>query len=458
MQYCTVSALGCLALGIDIGTTSVSFTVADIAGRCQAMHRSVPNDSILDTAEPWRREQDPGRILETVQKVTDEILEAYPGIAAIGLTGQMHGVLYLDGEGNALSNLVTWQDARGNLPNGEGMSYAEKMTERTGMPVSTGFGLVTHYYNICCGLVPAAAHTLCTVMDYVGMRMTGRTSPLMHATNAASLGLFDVEAGTFRTDAAGKLDMDPAILPEVTSAVRELGLYRGIPVYTAVGDNQASFFGSVADEDAAVLVNYGTGSQISMTLPGVRDAGEAEVRPYFDGKFLLSGAALCGGRAYALMERFFRGYAAAIGAGADEQYGTMNALAQEVYGASSSLTVRTTFAGTRRSPGEKGAIEDIDEENFTPGQLILGTLRGMAEELYRMYIPHADESRRILVASGNAVDRNPVLRQVLEDTFGMHLVRPDVREAAAFGAALLAARSAGMADACRVKACVGGEV
>jgi ribulose kinase len=77
-----------------------------------------------------------------------------------------------------------------------------------------------------------------------------------------------------------------------------------------------------------------------------------------------------------------------------------------------------------------------------------------ADELYAMYQPLADGKRDMLIASGNAVDRNAVLRRVLSDTFGMTLHMPAVREAAAFGAALLAALSAGMADMTDVKACI----
>jgi sedoheptulokinase len=132
----------------------------------------------------------------------------------------------------------------------------------------------------------------------------------------------------------------------------------------------------------------------------------------------------------------------------------MNRLAAEAYKEKDRLQVQTTFAGTRNNPHLRGTVGNIGENNFTPGQLVLGTMRGMADELHAMYQPFADGKRDMLIASGNAVDRNAVLRKVLSDTFGMTLHMPSVREAAAFGAALLAALSAGIAETEDVKACI----
>ena len=88
-------------------------------------------------------------------------------------------------------------------------------------------------------------------MDYLGMRLTGRKKPLMHVSNAASLGFYDVETDQFYTDILEKLGMDLSLLPSVTAGFDVLGKFRGIPVTVALGDNQASFLGSVkADQEA----------------------------------------------------------------------------------------------------------------------------------------------------------------------------------------------------------------
>ena len=62
-----------------------------------------------------------------------------------------------------------------------------------------------------------------------------------------------------------------------------------------------------------ILVNFGTGSQISAIIKEYDEISDCEVRPYFDNKYLLVGSALCGGKAYAVLEKFFRSYSKKLG-------------------------------------------------------------------------------------------------------------------------------------------------
>ena len=93
-------------------------------------------------------------------------------------------------------------------------------------------------------------------------------------------------------------------LPALTDEPAVLGTWNGIPVCAALGDNQASFLGSVSDPDGA-LINIGTGSQISFLSDSTECPDTMEARPYAGGKFLWAASALCGGRAYALLKQFF---------------------------------------------------------------------------------------------------------------------------------------------------------
>ena len=92
------------SIGIDIGTTSVSGIIHDITTGEIIKSVTVPNDSFLQTALPWAKLQDPNRLLELSQGVLDELLSLESEVVAIGVTGQMHGVLLIDKEGNAVSN------------------------------------------------------------------------------------------------------------------------------------------------------------------------------------------------------------------------------------------------------------------------------------------------------------------------------------------------------------------
>ena len=95
-------------LGIDIGTTTLSAVVySDDRGVLAA--KTVKNDSFLE-GESWEKIQDPNVIYETAMHCVQEMLAAYPDVRAIGVTGQMHGVLCLDAQGVPVSPLYTWQN------------------------------------------------------------------------------------------------------------------------------------------------------------------------------------------------------------------------------------------------------------------------------------------------------------------------------------------------------------
>ena len=73
----------------------------------------------------------------------DYFLEKYPHVERIGLTGQMHGIVYVDKEGNCVSPLYTWQDARGSIYAGDQIPLTEEIRERCQIHAASGYGLVT---------------------------------------------------------------------------------------------------------------------------------------------------------------------------------------------------------------------------------------------------------------------------------------------------------------------------
>ena len=105
------------AIGIDIGTTSICGVVLDAENGNVLTSRTVNSDAFISTPNDWENIQDVTKIVAIASGILDSFLEEYAEeIAAIGLTGQMHGIVYVDAEGQAVSPLYTWQDARGNLP------------------------------------------------------------------------------------------------------------------------------------------------------------------------------------------------------------------------------------------------------------------------------------------------------------------------------------------------------
>ena len=430
-------------IGLDIGTTSISAVAVD--SRAGALLRSVtvPNDSALPSPDDVSRLQNPSRIAETALSLKESLAAEFAPVAAIGVTGQMHGILYLNCAGRAVSPLYTWQDGRGSLPFEDG-TYTSVLRSRTGCSLASGFGLVTHFINREQGLVPADAVTFCTIQDYIAMLLTARTAPLLHASDAASFGCFDLTGSRFDLSAVEKLGLDSAFLPPVTAETAIIGFdSQHIPVAAAIGDNQASVLGSLR-ERGDILVNIGTGSQVSAIVPSPVPFPAGEVRPYADGKFLLAGSPLCGGRAYALLHRFFSRCAERFGGESEDIYTVMNAMAAEEP-EMHTLAVDPRFCGTRSDSALRGVISAISEENFTPEQLTRGVLWGMAAELRGLYgeMPLPSPAAA-LVGSGNAVRKNPVLRRYLTEQFGLPLKCPVHREEAAFGAAVFAAAAAGV--------------
>ncbi len=448
------------ALGLDIGTTTISAVVVGMEEREILKAYTIPNGSFIKTDLPWEKIQDPDKIMQKALGLLEEILQEHQDIGVIGLTGQMHGIVYLDENGKHISPLYTWQDGRGNIPvekilsedpvpedalSEAGRSICGILEEEYGVKAHTGYGLVTHLYNCRNNLVPEGAAKVCTIMDYLGMRLTGRRTPLMHSSNAASLGLYDAKKNGFRADILQKAGADADILPEVTDDFISVGSYKGIPVSAAIGDNQASFLGSVENAADSVLVNMGTGGQISVLSDTYFTAKGIEARPFVKGHYLLAGSSLCGGRAYALLEHFFRSYAEAAGITGVDHYSVMGKILDEKNDGEK-LKVNTTFSGTREKPEKRGSIKNIGTENFTPKALIGGVLEGMAEELYKMYRKIekglAGPKTR-MVASGNGIRKNRHLQEVMSEKFGMGLELAKREEEAAYGAAVSGMIAAG---------------
>lgn len=434
------------AIGLDIGTTTLSAVALSEGGRVlEAVN--LPNGSDIPDARTWAHLQDPDAIADRAIALTEDLMARHAPIGAMGLDGQMHGALYVDRAGRAVSPLATWQDARGELPF-EGGTYVSELARRSGRHMATGFGLTTHFWNLKNGAVPDNAAKLISVTDYVGLRLTGRASPLMHASNAASFGLFDVRAGRWDARALEAAGIDPQVLSDVTGATCAIGEFRGIPVSAALGDNQASFIGSVRQPERTVLINMGTGGQISMMSDASGALADAEKRPLTDGDFILVGSSLCAGYAYQLTERFLRSCASLAGCEPGNLYEAMNRAGLDALSRPDLPAVTTLFAGTRRNPHLRAGITGLSTDNFDAPRLVAGVLKGMAQELYDLFeqmLGAGAKKPDLMVGSGNAIRRNPALRRAFEARFNMPLVIPAHDEEAAYGAALAGMAAAGLA-------------
>lgn len=431
-------------IGLDIGTTSISLVAyAQPGGVLRAV--TLPNQTFLPNGPAWERAQDPDAILAIAEPAVHELLARYPDAACIGVTGQMHGIVYLDADGRACSPLYTWQDGRGDLPlpDGSGDTYAARLRALTGFPMATGFGLTTHFYNVQNGLVPPQAVRLCTIHDYVAMRLAGRVRPVMDPSDAASLGLYDLAANAFDPAALEKAGLDGTLLPEIGSGLLDGPNPLGVPVCAGIGDNQASFLGAADGALDRALINLGTGGQFSAYTPALLRVPGLETRPFPGGGYLLVGASLCGGRAYALWEQFLRRVAETVtGQTLPPCYDAMARLLESPMPADCP-TVSTLFNGTRENPALRGAITGLSADNLTPLHLTYGLMRGMLGELYDMYLSYARvcPAPAGLVGSGNGLRKNPRLQQMAAELFALPFTLSSNAEEAACGAAIQALRA-----------------
>jgi len=435
-------------IGLDIGTTKICAIVIETASGEVLRTVTGNNDTQFTGSAPFERIQSPALILEKCFSLLEELTGAFSDIACIGITGQMHGILYIDKNGDALSPLYFWQDESGNEPFDENQSYTEYLTEITGYKMATGFGGTTYFYHSRNGKVPANAAKFCTIHDYFAMKLCGKCEPLVHTSDAASFGLFDLNSLRFDGQAVKKAGLDFSLFPRVTRAFDIVGKYNNqIPVSVAIGDNQASFLGSVCDMDNCLLVNVGTGSQISYLTNKTVTAEGLEIRPCFDDKFICVGSSLCGGRAFALLEDFLRTAANFItGEVCESGYPAIDDYLASSSQPENPLIVSTRFAGTRDNPEERGSINNLGLDNFTPKHLIWGVLGGMVEELQAMYRAAGEQKHTLLIASGNGLRKNKALQKLFAESFGIKLKIPVHSEEAAFGAALFGLTAAGFEE------------
>lgn len=433
-------------LGIDIGTTTISAILLDENTGEVKNSVTLKNDSFLESPFAFERIQDPKKIIATVKEAVSSITDG-ENISSIGVTGQMHGILYLDAINSPVSPLYIWQDLRGNEMYSDSLSYAEYLTKNTSYKASTGFGLTTHFYNLKNGLVPENAVTITTIHDYLVSVLTD-TKPVTHSSDAASLGFFDLEKQEFDALALEKVGINPSILPSVIKGTEIAGktncdfLKKDIPVSVAIGDNQASFLGSVLDPDTSVLVNVGTGSQVSFITKSLKATKTGEIRPLTDGEYIFVGSSLCGGRAYQILKNFFALTSKMLGGSEECIYEKMDLLSEDIDKLQNPLKVNCEFAGTRENPEKRGFIENISTENLTPTHLICGVLTGVADELEVMY----NEATHLLitkpttlVGSGNGLRKSHIWRNIFSNKFSLNLTLPKHSEEASVGACVFAA-------------------
>ena len=381
-----------ITLGLDIGTTTITALALDALDGHVLARATQPNAAeVTSTADrargrsEWDAEKMLAAALVALGEVVGKLGERRGEVVGLGLTGQQHGVVLVDDQTRPLTPFINWQDRRGEeIVPGTEQTYTQRAAallgpdaaRRTGCTLASGYLGTTLFWLREAGQLPAAALAN-FITDFVGARLTA-TFPVTDPTMAASSALLHVQAREWDPAALQALGLPPSVFPPVREAGNPLGgltrdagratgLPVGLPVFVGLGDNQASFVGSVAHRAVSVLVNVGTGAQVSRYVEreeweaweGREDAlgpGRPEVRPFPRGGYLLVHAGLFGGRTYALLDRFFRQVGVDLFDRATDAplYPRLNELARRVPPGADGLRCEPFFTGSRAAPSGAG--------------------------------------------------------------------------------------------------------
>jgi xylulokinase len=267
-------------LGIDTSTTSSKALLIDEQGNVIAV---ASNPHTLQTPKPLWSEQDPREWWEAVAASIKSVLEkagiSGERIGAVGLTGQMHGLVMLDGVGNVLRPAILWNDQRTQSQCDEihRVIGKEKFIRITGNVALTGFTApkILWVKENEPDVFAKAKHVLLP-KDYVRLKLTGEYA--MDKADGAGTVLFDLKARDWSDEVLAALEIPRAWMPktfegtEFTGYVTEeaaalTGLKVGTPVAAGGGDQAAGAVGVGAVEPGIVGLTVGTSGVVFATTP-----------------------------------------------------------------------------------------------------------------------------------------------------------------------------------------------
>ena len=438
-----------LFLGFDVGTQSTKALVLDVE-RGEVVARAALAHGLSPDLPPGHLEQHPETWLEAVASTCREVLQQVDParIAGLGVSGQQHGCVVLDGAARVVRPAKLWCDTAT-------AAEARELSARLGRAVPTGFTASkllwlarhepAHWAQVRHVLLPH---------DFVNFRLTGLAS--MEFGDASGTGFFDPVERIFDRVAMHAIDARlPGLLPPLrqpgelagrlsAAGAALLGLPRGLPVAAGGGDNMMAAIGSGATRAGVVVVSLGTSGTIFTRADAPVVDPRGLIAPFCssDGAWL---PLLC------VMN--LTGVTEEVKALTGLDHATLTALAAPVPTGCDGLTWLPFLAGERVPdlPEATGTLLGMRPGLLRPGHLYRAALEGTSCNLgagldrLRSLGVSIDEVRLV----GGAA-KNPLWRQILASVFGVP-VRPLVEtEAAALGAALQAMwsvrRAAGAAD------------
>lgn len=432
-------------LGIDLGTGSCKAlllsrngTVVAEASNAYAVHTPKPDWAESDPEDWWRAVGEAVR--RAIKGYTDKVL-------AIGLSGQMHGVVLSDAEGQSLRPAILWADGRSLQELQTLRALSPQLQLRLANPLVVGMAapsllwLKRHEPQVL-----AKARWALQPKDWLRLRLTGKAHS--EPSDASGTLLYDLLADSWAFEVMQALGLRTDLFPTLVrsteiagylgpEAARYLGLPSGVPVAAGAADTAAALLGSGLRVGEAQL-SVGTGAQITVLL------AEPKVDPTL--RTHLYRAALPG-QWYAMAATQNAGLAlewvrAMLGLGWEQAY----AEAAEAPPGSEGLTFLPYLTGERTphlDPEARGVWAGLSR-NHQRGHLMRAALEGVAfslreglEALGEAVPPHSP----LRLAGGGSTQ--PFWQQMLADVLGCPLQPNPIPSASGKGAAMLAARAIG---------------
>lgn len=456
-----------LLLAIDLGTSSAKALLTDQAGGVAGIGSA---EYPIHHPQPERAEQTPEEWWAAAVVAVRQAVgaEQAPRVAAIGLSGQMHGTLLL-GRQNSTAPLqplhpaVIWPDQRSRRQVQEMTQLvgAERLIEIAGSPLATGFMAATVcWFQQERPKLWAQVHSVLLPKDYLRWRLTGELAA--DPSDGAGTLLLDERQRNWSNDLLTVLDIPTSLLPHIqssttvvgglcTAAAEELQLVAGTPVVTGAADTACAMLGAGAVHADTLIVNLSTGGQLVLpaeqpnvdrrgrihTFCSALDPGGKRAGWYLMGATLSAGMAL----------RWLRDNV--LGWQDPNAYERMTALAAQVQPGADGLLFLPYLIGERTphmNPSARGVFFGLTVQH-NQAHLVRAVLEGVIFACYDAYCALLDVTvppQQVILAGGGA--RSPLWQQIVADVFGRPVQRLLVMEQSARGAALLVGAGLGLFD------------
>lgn len=431
-------------LGIDLGTSSVKALVLDPAGQPLGIGRS---SAPVTAPRPGWSESDPLDWWEaTCQAVREAISTVGSRPVAVGLSGQMHGVVLCDARAHPTRPAVLWPDLRAVEQLKAYRALPAEMLARLANPLSPG--MAGPMLRWVAAHEPAAITTARWALqpkDWLRLRLTG--TAYGEPSDASGTLLYDVLGDDWDTEAMASLGLDPRLLPPLVpsgsvagtltaDAAADLGLDADIPVAAGAADTAAAAVGTGLVVAGSTQLTVGTGGQLvtpqSRPAPAPDDGVQVHRTATSSGWYALA-ATLNAGLALDRVRHLLGVDWSSLYASADEPF------------ADDDPIFLPHLVGERTphlEPRLRGGWLDIGV-GHDRSALLQAALEGVAFALREALDVLPGSTGPLRMAGGGSAAA--AWRQLLADVLDRELHASDVTDASARGAALLAIVATGAA-------------